>query len=129
MVAVNVLLGRQDEIGVPDVVVCIVDASNLERNLYLVSQVLDLTLPAVVVLNMADVAAGRGIEVDAGALSQRLGLAVVSTEAHRRRGVEALRQAIVSAAAVQPRGRPRIFPQAFAAECDTLDARLNHVGL
>ncbi len=129
MVAVNVLLGRQDEVGLPDVVVCIVDASNIERNLYLVSQVLDLALPAVVVLNMADVAAGRGIEVDVAALSQRLGLAVVSTEAHRRRGTEALRQAIVSAAAGRPRERPRIFPQAFAAECDRLDERLKELGL
>src|SRR5258708_9496865 len=97
MVAVNVLLGRQAEIGTPDVVVCIVDASNIERNLYLVSQVLDLALPAVVVLNMADVAAGRGIEINAEALSQRLGLAGVSTQGPRRRGVRELRAATVSA--------------------------------
>src|SRR5258708_293952 len=69
MVAVNVLLGRQDDVGPPDVVICIVDASNIERNLYLVSQVLDLGLPVVVVLNMADVAASRGIEIDERALS------------------------------------------------------------
>src|SRR5579872_4815533 len=56
MVAVNVLLGRQPDVGAPDVVLCIVDASNIERNLYLVSQVLDIALPVVVVLNMADVA-------------------------------------------------------------------------
>src|SRR5260370_22236205 len=93
MVAVNVLLGRQAEIGTPDVVVCIVDASNIERNLYLVSQVLDLALPTVVVLNMSDVAANRGIEVDDRALSRRLGLALINTEAHRRRGVDQLRQA------------------------------------
>jgi ferrous iron transport protein B len=42
MVAVDVLLGRQDAVDTPDVVLCIVDASNLERNLYLVSQVLEL---------------------------------------------------------------------------------------
>src|SRR5580704_5715259 len=69
MVAVNVLLGRQVEVGSPDIVVCIVDASNIERNLYLVSQVLDLALPTVVVLNMSDVAANRGIEIDEQALS------------------------------------------------------------
>src|SRR5258708_31044515 len=95
MVAVNVLLGRQAEIGTPDVVVCIVDASNIERNLYLISQVLDLALPTVVVLNMSDVAANRGIEVDDRALALRLGLAFIKTEAHRRRGVHELRQAIV----------------------------------
>src|SRR5438128_2430568 len=59
MVAVDVLLGRQKEIGAPHVVVCVVDASNIERNLYLVSQVLDLALPTVLVLNMADVARSR----------------------------------------------------------------------
>ena len=46
--------------GRPDAVVCIVDAANLERNLYLVSQVLDLGEPVVLVLNMSDVAAVAG---------------------------------------------------------------------
>ena len=102
MVAVNVLLGRQVDVGTPDVVICIVDASNIERNLYLVSQVLDLALPVVVVLNMADVAASRGIKIDEQALSRRLGLPVVKTEAHRKRGIEALRDTIVTAAATRP---------------------------
>src|SRR5262245_44988014 len=99
MVAVNLLLGRQEEIGAPDVVVCIVDASNIERNLYLVSQVLDLGLPTMVVLNMSDVAASRGIEIDEQALALRLNLPVVKTEAHRRRGIDDVRQAIISCAA------------------------------
>src|SRR4029077_13705197 len=85
MVAVNVLLGRQADVGTPDVVICIVDASNIERNLYLVSQVLDIALPVVVVLNMADVAESRGIKIDEQALSQRMGLPVIKTEAHRKR--------------------------------------------
>lgn len=128
MVAVNVLLGRQAEIGTPDVVVCIVDASNIERNLYLVSQVLDLALPTVVVLNMADVAANRGIEIDERALSQRLGLPVVKTEAHRRSGIDELRQAIVAAVAEGSGERPHVFPPAFAAECDRLDECLRQFG-
>src|SRR5579872_4524884 len=128
MIAVNVLLGRQAEIGVPDVVVCIVDASNIERNLYLVSQVLDLALPTVVILNMADVAAGRGLEIDEQALSRRLGLPVVKTEAHRKRGLDALREALVAAAGNGPRERPRVFPRAFAAECEKLQERLAELG-
>src|SRR3954463_10816265 len=64
MVTVNVLLGRQEDVGTPDVVVCILDASNLERNLYLVSQVLDLGLPMLLVLNMWDVAQSKGIKID-----------------------------------------------------------------
>src|SRR5579872_5406019 len=117
MVAVDVLLGRQPDVGTPDVVICIVDASNIERNLYLVSQVLDIALPVVVVLNMADVASNHGIEIDEQALSRRLGLPIVKTQAHRKRGIEALREAIVAAAATVPSERPRIFPPAFDAEC------------
>jgi ferrous iron transport protein B len=128
MVAVNVLLGRQAEVGAPDVVICIVDASNIERNLYLVSQVLDLGLPTVVVLNMADVAADRGIEIDEQALSKRLGLPVVKTEAHRRKGTERLRQVIVDAGAAGPRERLQVFPPLFVAECRRLDERLEQLG-
>src|SRR5262245_26761820 len=128
MVAVNVLLGRQAEVGTPDVVLCIVDASNIERNLYLVSQVLDLGLPTVIVLNMADVAASHGIEIDVPALAERLGLPVVRTEAHRRRGIDVLRQAIVAAAASGPRERPEVFPEAFTAECRRLDEHLRQLG-
>jgi ferrous iron transport protein B len=128
MVAVNVLLGRQAEVGTPDLVMCIVDASNIERNLYLVSQVLDLGLPTVVVLNMADVAASHGIEIDVPALAERLGTPVVKTEAHRRRGIDVLRQAIVAAAARGPCERPQVFPEAFIAECRRLDEHLRQLG-
>ena len=59
MVTVDVLLGRRDNVRPPDVVLSIVDASNLERNLFLVSQVLSLGLPTVVALNMVDLARDR----------------------------------------------------------------------
>ena len=84
MVSVDVLLGRQSDVGPVDAVVCIADASNLERNLYVVSQVLDLGLPTLLVLNMWDVARHRGIQIDLDELSRRLGIIVVSCEAHRR---------------------------------------------
>ena len=128
MVAVDVLLGRQEGTAPPDVVVCIVDASNIERNLYLVSQVLDLGLPCVLVLNMADVAASRGVTIDDKALSRRLGLPVVRTEAHRKRGIDDLRQAILETAERGPIPRPRVFPEAFAAECEQLQSRLTELG-
>ena len=60
MVTVDVLLGRGSNTSRPDVILSIVDASNLERNLYLVSQVLSLGLPTVVALNMVDLARDRG---------------------------------------------------------------------
>src|SRR3977135_1744388 len=77
MVAVDVLLGQQVGEPRPDVVVSIVDASNLERNLYLTTQALELGVPVVVALNMVDVAEAQGIKIDAGELSLRLGVPVV----------------------------------------------------
>src|SRR5436853_328605 len=64
MVAVDVLLGHQKEEPRPDVVVALVDASNLERNLYLTTQALELGVPVVVALNMIDVAQSHGIRID-----------------------------------------------------------------
>ena len=66
MVAVDVLLGRLDQDAAIDLVVCVLDASNLHRNLYLLSQVLELGLPTVVAVNMLDVAERRGVKIDWG---------------------------------------------------------------
>src|SRR5437667_2778287 len=65
MVAVEVILGQQPGEPRPDVVVAIVDASNLERNLYLVTQVMELGVPVIIALNMIDVARGQGIRIAA----------------------------------------------------------------
>src|SRR5258707_7550704 len=78
MVAVDVLLGQQAGEPRPDVVVSIVDASNLERNLYLTTQALELGVPVVVALNMMDMAEAHGLRIDVPALSDPLGLAVVA---------------------------------------------------
>jgi ferrous iron transport protein B len=77
----DVLLGRQTGTKRPDRVVCIVDASNLERHLYLVTQVLELGLPTILVLNMIDVSAERHQIIDATALSERLGIPVIAMQA------------------------------------------------
>ncbi|OQX10853.1 MAG: ferrous iron transport protein B [Desulfobulbaceae bacterium A2] len=74
----------------PDVVVNIVDASNLERNLYLSCQFMELGVPLVLALNMIDVARDRGIEIDTERLSQALGLPVVPIVARRGEGIEKL---------------------------------------
>src|SRR5436190_4552474 len=66
MVAVDLVLGQQPGERRPDVLVSIVDASNLDRNLYLTTQLLEVGLPVVVALNMVDVAEGQGLRVDAG---------------------------------------------------------------
>lgn len=120
MVSVDVLLGRQPDVGSIDAVVCIADASNLERNLYVVSQVLDLGIPTVLVLNMWDVALERGIQIDPVELSRRLGFAVIPCEAHRRRQIDDVRSAIVAACQAAPTTPPDLFPHAFHEECRQL---------
>jgi len=127
MVSVEVLLGRQPEVGRLDAVACIVDASNLERNLFLVSQVLDVGLPTVLILNMSDVARQRGTSIDVPALSQRLGIPIVTTEAHRRVGIEAVRQALLDAAeSKRPAPKP-VFPAAFYEAVDEIALDLRPV--
>jgi ferrous iron transport protein B len=124
MVAVDVLLGRRDDVPEPDVVLCVVDANNLERNLYLVSQVLELGRPVVVALTMLDVAEGRGHAIDVPRLERQLGVPVVSVQAHKRQGLDALRDAVARAVdrpAVAPESP---FPPAFRDEVDGLGALL-----
>ena len=94
-VAFDALVGRIPGEPAPDVVVCVVDATNLERNLYLVTQVLDLGLPTVVALNMTDALDEAGVEVDVAALQERLGVPVVETAARSGRGIDALREAVL----------------------------------
>ena len=94
LVARDYLLG-----GKADLVVDVVDASNLERNLYLTTELLELGLPVVVVLNMSDVAADRGLAIDAAELAGRLGVPVVATVGRNGQGLDELLQTILQAAA------------------------------
>ncbi|NDC61518.1 MAG: ferrous iron transporter B, partial [Betaproteobacteria bacterium] len=87
----DVLQGRALGEKRPDALVCVVDATNLRQGLRLVLAVKRLGLPCVVALNMADLAAKRGLQIDAEALSQALGLPVVSTVAVQNMGDAALR--------------------------------------
>ncbi len=80
----------------PDVVVDIVDASNLERNLYLTCQFLELGAPMVIALNMMDVAEKRGISIDTENLSRLLGIPVVPIIARSGKGVDQLFEAILA---------------------------------
>ncbi|HJW53089.1 MAG TPA: ferrous iron transporter B [Burkholderiaceae bacterium] len=87
----DVLYGRATGEKRPDLVVCVVDATNLRRNLRLVLAVKRLGLPCVVALNMADLAEQRGLRVDTDALSRELGVPVVRTVGVRAGGDESLR--------------------------------------
>jgi ferrous iron transport protein B len=78
----------------PDAVLNVVDASNLERNLYLTFQLLEMGLRLVVALNMTDIARGRGIDIDSGLLADELGVSVIPTVASRGKGRHDLRAAL-----------------------------------
>src|SRR5690606_24071877 len=76
--------------GTPDVVVVVADATNLKRSLLLLTQVIDLGLPAILVLNMMDLAARAGISIDIGLLSSKLGVPVLPANARRGTGLNEL---------------------------------------
>jgi len=82
----------------PDAIINVVDASNLERNLFLTTQLLELGLPVVVALNMADLVEKSGDQVDVAALSRGLGCPVLWLSALRRQGAQELAQAAIQAA-------------------------------
>lgn len=125
MVAVDVLLGRQADVPAIDVVLCIVDASNLERNFYLVSQVLELGLPTVIALNMVDVAKSKGLELDLAKLAERLPVKCVPVQANKGVGIAQLKQALVAAAGQGVcAARPSPFSPPFAAEVETLRSKV-----
>src|SRR5438045_1827020 len=92
-VAMEVLRGLRPDTPPPDVVIVVVDASNLQRNLYLVSQLIELGRPLVVALNMMDVAARRGLDVSPALLERELGVPVIPVVGHKRDGIEQLKAA------------------------------------
>lgn len=121
MVAVDVLLGRVAEHGIPRVVVSLVDAANLERNLFLTTQLLSLGLPVVVALNMGDVARERGITIDAKLLSERLGTPVVEIQANQGRGLDELRRAILAAVDAPAPSPVQVLPPEIHSAAERLN--------
>jgi ferrous iron transport protein B len=93
----------------PDVVVNVVDATNLERNLYLTVQLLELGLPVVIALNIFDEAEKKGLQIDVRGIEERLGVPVVPTSATRGTGLaELLDQALATAEGRSGEGAPHV---------------------
>jgi len=91
MVVRDVLLGLQDDTPPPDVIVFVVDATNLERHLYLALQVIELGRPLILALNMMDAADAAGLRIDTAALERQLGVPVLGISAAKGTGLDALR--------------------------------------
>lgn len=131
-VTIDVLCGLQPNEPKPDAVVVIVDATNLERNLYLLSQVLEVGLPTLLVLNMWDRAVSEQHEIDVEKLRERLGISVLCTTASQKKGVAEVRAAIEQL--VQSNDCPRelaraTFPPAFLDASNELQASLKSQGI
>ena len=98
-IARDVITGRISGLPAPDVIVAVVDATNLERNLYLVTQLLEYGRPLVIALTMYDLAEKRGLKVDIERLSDALSVRVVPVTASQKRGLDDLRRAVLAASA------------------------------
>jgi len=92
----DVLFNRLTEVPPPSLVVVVVDASNLQRNLYYATQVIELGYPTIIALNMIDVAEANGVEINATALSKQLGIPVYPLVASRSHGISTLREGIMA---------------------------------
>ena len=125
MVAVDLLLGRRPGESTPDVIVAVVDASNLDRHLYLTTQLMELGKPVVLAVNMIDVAAGHGTKIDFGAIARETGLTVVPVQANRGVGLDRLRQAIVDAATLGVLPSPPLLPVGLEQEATTILQGMN----
>jgi ferrous iron transport protein B len=94
-VAFEVLCDRTNQ-DHPDITVVVADASNLKRNLFLATQVIDLKIPVVLALNMMDLVDKAGMVIDTALLSEKLGIPVVPVNARKKDGVEELKKVIAS---------------------------------
>jgi len=93
-IAVDVLMDRLDEPQHLKLVIVVADATNLARNLYLVTQTMDLGIPVILALNMMDITHKRGLHIDVDKLSQKLNIPVIPLVANKGKGIEELQEAI-----------------------------------
>ena len=108
-----------------DLIVNILDAANLERNLYLTAQLIEMGTPLLVVLNMMDVAEDKGMRIDVPALAERLGCPVQAVVASRGQGILELQEAMLAAARTAPRSSARVpYHPSLEAAIATLAPRL-----
>lgn len=137
-VSVEVLAGEMPGVAKPNAIVVILDSVHLERNLYLLSQVLELGIPTIIALNMWDRIVAEGVRISPDKLSESLGVPVVCTSAAKRVGIDALKLQILEvldslnsatnpASKTQPLACPSSetlasssFPEPFRTQVDQL---------
>jgi ferrous iron transport protein B len=126
-VARDVILGRHASEPPPDLLICVVDATNLRLNLRLVLELKRLGRPMLVALNMSDVAKNRGYQINRHALEQALGVPVVETVAVRPGGERELLEAIEQYRFTEPPGRLEAPPAATAASIEATQREVRRI--
>jgi ferrous iron transport protein B len=123
----DVLLNRLPELPPPAAIVVVVDASNLQRNLYYATQVIELGYPTLIALNMVDVAEENGHQIDVPKLAEELGVPVLPLVASTGQGMAELREAIVASLQRPQPATPRQFselPALLTSEAATIAGSL-----
>ena len=119
----DVLFNRLAELPAASLIVVVVDASNLQRNLYYATQVIELGHPTLIALNMIDVAEANGHHIDTDKLAGLLGVPVVATAASNGQGIPELRRQIIALLQQKPPTKPRRFcelPASLKSEAEAL---------
>jgi ferrous iron transport protein B len=128
MVAIDVLLGHVESLDKPQAVLVVADATNLRRNLFLVSQLTELNMPVVLAVNMIDLADKKGIRIDFDRLAADLGIAVVPVVATTGAGLDGVRATLQGVLAAEPPAGPILLPAVHAAATE-LHGQLSAAGL
>ncbi len=123
-ITTDVLLGRRSDTPQPDLVICVIDASNLERNLYFASQVIDHHLPTVIALNMMDIAKQENISINVKKLSHLLGVKIVPMIASNGTGLGELKSILNDNVNASTVSRQLRLPEPVQSECDELQGMI-----
>lgn len=117
----DVLLGLRSDTRRPERLLCVVDASHLERNLYFITQVLELRLPTIIGLNMIDLAEEQGMAIDVKKLSEELGVPVIACQANDKKSLLPLKLILSRAEIDSSKWAPEL-PSAWDRAIDVVTA-------
>lgn len=106
-IAREVLIGKLENLPKPDAIIAVVDATNLERNLYLVTQLLEFGIPVVIALTMVDLAEKQNLEIDVKKLSKLLGIPVFEVKAKQKIGIEEISRQVLETAKSDEKPKPK----------------------